>query len=65
MDDEGVFVRLEAADQRVDRAVAIAKNVFHLRADFVGVAHGRFRVVVKTGAATLGIPLRIMVGDDE
>ena len=57
VDDQGVLVGLEAADQRIDGAVAAAEDVFDLAADLVGVGDGGGGVVIEAGAAARGIAL--------
>ena len=53
MDDQGVLVGFEAADQRVDGAVAVAENMFDLAADFLRVLDCRLRVVGEAGTCLL------------
>ena len=55
VDGEGFLVGLEAADQRVDRAVAAAEDVLQLTPDLLGVGDGGGGVVVETGAAAPGV----------
>jgi hypothetical protein len=61
--DEGVLVRFETAYEGVDRAVAEAKDMFHLGADFQGVGARGLGVVIESGTAAVRITLGIMVGD--
>jgi len=65
MDDQGILVGFEAADQRVDGAVAAAENMFDLAADFLRVLDCRLRVVGKAGTTAGRIALRPVVGNQE
>lgn len=63
MEDQCVLVGLEAANHRIDRAVAMAEDIFHLGLDGFGVGDGGLGVVVETGTSPAGVALGEMVGD--
>ena len=58
MEDEGVLIGLEAADDGVDGAVTLPENLLRLPLDGAGVGDRRGLVTVETRTAAPGIPAR-------
>ena len=63
--DQGIFVRLEPADHRIDRLVRIAENLLDLPPDLAGVPEGGVAVEAEAGAPPRPAPFGIMVGDQK
>ena len=61
---KGIFIGLEAAHQRIHRAVTIAEDRLHLSFDLERVIASGVGVVIKTGTAAMGVALGIMVRDE-
>ena len=64
MKHEGIFIGLEATHQGIHRAVTLPKDCFDLSFDLERVAARGVRVVIKPGAASMGVTLGIMVRDE-
>jgi hypothetical protein len=64
MEHEGIFIGLEAAYQRIHRAVPLTEDHLHLSFDLERVFASGVGVVLNPGAAAMGVALGIVVGDE-